>query len=137
MIRRDVVLDTDSGTIVVGPNGLTSALISLDLIARNLRVEGPVNNTFSSSTAGLRVLAGNSRVQLNTGISPTDNANEWLTRFGSDAPATAQSFAVDITAAGSLTSGRVQLIVTDRGPGVRSAGALNASLGDFTLSSAT
>ncbi|WP_186059804.1 filamentous hemagglutinin N-terminal domain-containing protein [Burkholderia gladioli] len=135
VIRRDVVLDTDSGTIVVGPNGLTSALISLDLIARNLRVEGPVNNTFSSSTAGLRVLAGNSRVQLNTGISPTDNANEWLTRFGSDAPATAQSFAVDITAAGSLTSGRVQLIVTDRGPGVRSAGALNASLGDFTLSS--
>ncbi|XHO65920.1 16S rRNA endonuclease CdiA [Burkholderia gladioli] len=43
VIRRDVVLDTDSGTIVVGPNGLSSALISLDLIARNLRVEGPVN----------------------------------------------------------------------------------------------
>ncbi|GAB7539996.1 hypothetical protein BGC_62210 [Burkholderia sp. 3C] len=135
VIRRDVVLDTDSGTIVVGPNGLTSALISLDLIAKNLLIAGPVDNTFTSSTAGVRVLAGNSRVQLNTGISPTDNANEWLTSFTPAATATGKSFAIDITAAGSLTSGRVQLIVNDRGPGVRSAGPLNASLGDFTLSS--
>ncbi|WLE62238.1 filamentous hemagglutinin N-terminal domain-containing protein [Burkholderia plantarii] len=135
VIRRDVVLDTDAGTIVVGPNGLTSALISLDLIAKNLLIEGPVNNTFSSSTAGLRLLAGTSRVQLDTSISPTDNANDWLTRFTPSTLDTAKSFAIDITAAGSLTSGRVQLIVNDRGPGVRSAGPLNASLGDFTLSS--
>ncbi|MGS1048109.1 filamentous hemagglutinin N-terminal domain-containing protein [Burkholderia glumae] len=135
VIRRDVVLDTHTGTIVVGPNGLTSALISLDLIAKNLLIEGPVNNTFSSSTAGLRLLAGTSRVQLDTSISPTDNANDWLTRFTPSSTDTATSFAIDITAAGSLTSGRVQLIVNDRGPGVRSAGPLNASLGDFTLSS--
>lgn len=135
VIRRDVVLDTSTGTIVVGPNGLTSALISLDLIARNLLIEGPVNNTFSSSTAGLRLLAGTSHVQLDTGISPTDNANDWLTRFTQPTADTAKSFAIDITAAGSLTSGRVQLIVNDRGPGVRSAGPLNATLGDFTLSS--
>lgn len=135
VIRRDVVLDTDSGTIVVGPNGLSSALISLDLIARNLLVEGPVDNTFTSSTASLRLLAGRSQVRLNTGVSPTDNANEWLTRYAPGGIETAQRFAIDITAAGSLTSGRMQLIVTDRGPGVRSAGPLNASLGDFTLAS--
>jgi filamentous hemagglutinin family protein len=135
VIRRDVMLDTDSGTIVVGPNGLSSALISLDLIAKNLRIEGPVDNTFTSSTAGLRLIAGRSRVRLNTGVSPTDNANEWLTRFAPDSVETAERFAIDITAAGSLTSGRMQLIVTDRGPGVRSAGPLNASLGDFTLAS--
>ncbi|OJB47269.1 filamentous hemagglutinin N-terminal domain-containing protein [Burkholderia ubonensis] len=135
VIQRNVVLDTATGTIVVGPGGLASALIGLDLIAKTIRIDGPVNNTFTSPTAGVRLLAGSSRVELNTGLSPSDNANDWLTRSATMNPDTASSYAIDITAAGSLTSGRVQLIVTDRGPGVRSAGPLNASLGDFLLTS--
>ncbi|KVP44140.1 filamentous hemagglutinin N-terminal domain-containing protein [Burkholderia ubonensis] len=135
VIQRNVVLDTATGTIVVGPGGLASALIGLDLIAKTIRIDGPVNNTFTSPTAGVRLLAGSSRVELNTGLSPSDNANDWLTRSATMNPDTASSYAIDITAAGSLTSGRVQLIVTDRGPGVRSAGLLNASLGDFLLTS--
>ncbi|KWB85036.1 filamentous hemagglutinin N-terminal domain-containing protein [Burkholderia ubonensis] len=135
VIQRNVVLDTATGTIVVGPGGLASALIGLDLIAKTIRIDGPVNNTFTSPTAGVRLLAGRSRVELNTGLSPSDNANDWLTRSATMNPDTASSYAIDITAAGSLTSGRVQLIVTDRGPGVRSAGPLNASLGDFLLTS--
>ncbi|KVN43997.1 filamentous hemagglutinin N-terminal domain-containing protein [Burkholderia ubonensis] len=135
VIQRNVVLDTATGAIVVGPGGLASALIGLDLIAKTIRIDGPVNNTFTSPTAGVRLLAGSSRVELNTGLSPSDNANDWLTRSATMNPDTASSYAIDITAAGSLTSGRVQLIVTDRGPGVRSAGPLNASLGDFLLTS--
>ncbi|KWE58620.1 filamentous hemagglutinin [Burkholderia ubonensis] len=135
VIQRNVVLDTATGAIVVGPGGLASALIGLDLIAKTIRIDGPVNNTFTSPTAGVRLLAGSSRVELNTGLSPSDNANDWLTRSATMNPDTASSYAIDITAAGSLTSGRVELIVTDRGPGVRSAGPLNASLGDFLLTS--
>ncbi|KWN63664.1 filamentous hemagglutinin [Burkholderia ubonensis] len=135
VIQRNVVLDTATGTIVVGPGGLASALIGLDLIAKTIRIDGPVNNTFTSPTAGVRLLAGRSRVMLDTGLSPTDDKHEWLTRSATMNPDTASSYAIDITAAGSLTSGRVQLIVTDRGPGVRSAGPLNASLGDFLLTS--
>ncbi|MBU9333646.1 filamentous hemagglutinin N-terminal domain-containing protein [Burkholderia multivorans] len=135
VIQRNVVLDTSTGTIVVGPGGLAGALIGLDLIAKNIVVDGPIDNTFSSATAGVRLLAGRSRVELNTGLSPSDNANDWLSRSATTDPDIASSYAIDITAAGSLTSGRVQLIVTDRGPGVRSAGAMSASLGDFTLTS--
>jgi filamentous hemagglutinin family protein len=135
VIQRNVVLDTSTGTIVVGPGGLAGALIGLDLIAKNIVVDGPIDNTFSSATAGVRLLAGRSRVELNTGLSPNDNANDWLARTATTDAETASSYAIDITAAGSVTSGRVQLIVTDRGPGVRSAGAMNASLGDFTLTS--
>ncbi|MGZ2748593.1 filamentous hemagglutinin N-terminal domain-containing protein [Burkholderia stagnalis] len=135
ILQRNVVLDTATGTIVVGPGGLESALIGLDLIAKNIRIEGSLSNTFTSSTAGVRLLAGRSHVELNTGVSPNDNANDWLMRSATMNPDTASSYAIDITAAGSLTSGRVQLIVTDRGPGVRSAGPLNASFGDFTLTS--
>ncbi|WP_156432146.1 filamentous hemagglutinin N-terminal domain-containing protein [Burkholderia latens] len=135
VIQRNIVLDTSTGTIVVGPGGLAGALIGLDLIAKNIVVDGAIDNTFSSATAGVRLLAGRSRVELNTGLSPNDNANDWLSRTATNDPDTASTYAIDITAAGSVTSGRVQLIVTDRGPGVRSAGAMNASLGDFTLTS--
>lgn len=133
--ERDIVLDTSTGTIVVGPQGLASALIGLDLIAKNVQINGPLTNGFTSQTAYVRAVAGNSNVTLNTAVSPNDNSNDWLTLSPSTSAATASSFAIDITAAGSLTSGRVQLIVTDKGPGVRSAGPMNASLGDFTLSS--
>ncbi|MFM0592167.1 filamentous hemagglutinin family protein [Paraburkholderia bryophila] len=133
--ERDIVLDTSTGTIVVGPQGLASALIGLDLIAKNVQINGPLANTFDNGNAYTRVVAGTSNVTLNTAVSPNDNGNDWLTLSPSTPPATARSFAIDITAAGSLSSGRVQLIVTDQGPGVRSAGQMNASLGDFTLAS--
>nr|WP_240702242.1 filamentous hemagglutinin N-terminal domain-containing protein [Trinickia terrae] len=133
--QRNVVLDTSTGTIVVGPQGLSGALVGIDLIAKTILVNGPVTNTFTSSTAYVRAVAGTETATLDTGLSPTDNANDWLTVQAPSTLATASSFAVDITAAGSLTSGKVQLIVTDRGPGVRSAGPLNATLGDFTLTS--
>lgn len=133
--ERDIVLDTSTGTIVVGPQGLASALIGLDLIAKNVQINGPLTNGFTSQTAYVRAVAGNRNVTLNTAASPNDNSIDWLTLGPSTSAATANSFAIDITAAGSLTSGRVQLSVTDKGPGVRSAGPMNASLGDFTLSS--
>nr|WP_229517844.1 filamentous hemagglutinin N-terminal domain-containing protein [Paraburkholderia terrae] len=135
VLQRNVVLDTKTGTIIVGPQGLSSALVALDLIAKNILVNGPLTNTFTSPTATVRLLGGTSNVTLNTGVSPNDNANDWLSVNASATHDTASFFAVDITAAGSLTSGRVQLIVTDKGPGVRSAGPMNATLGDFTLAS--
>src|SRR5438309_2174950 len=58
--ERDIVLDTSTGTIVVGPQGLTGALIGLDLIAKNLLINGPLTNTFTSQTAAIRAVAGHS-----------------------------------------------------------------------------
>jgi filamentous hemagglutinin family protein len=133
--ERDIVLDTSTGTIIVGPQGLSSALIGLDLIAKNVQINGPLTNGFTSQTAYVRAVAGSSNITLNTAVSPNDNSNDWFTLNPSSSAAIAHSFAIDITAAGSLSSGRVQLIVTDKGPGVRSAGPMNATLGDFTLSS--
>ena len=123
------------GAIVIGPQGLSSALVDLDLIAKTIQINGPLTNTFTSATAITRAVAGTSQVTLDTGLSPSDNANDWLSLQTGQTPSPANSFALDITAAGSVTSGRVEIIVTDKGPGVRSAGPLAASLGDFTLAS--
>jgi len=135
IFQRNVVLNTTGGAIVIGPQGLSSALVDLDLIAKNIQINGALTNTFTSPTAITRTIAGTSSVTLNTGLSPSDNSNDWLTLQAGQTLSTANSFALDITAAGSVTSGRVEIIVTDKGPGVRSAGPLDASLGDFTLTS--
>ncbi|WP_156966263.1 two-partner secretion domain-containing protein [Paraburkholderia bannensis] len=135
LVQRNIALSTSDGTIVIGPGGLSGALVDLDLIARNVQIQGPLSNAFSSSTALTRVIAGTSNATLNTGLSASDNANDWLSLTAGGTSAEAKRFALDITAAGSISSGRIQLIVTDKGPGVRSAGPLNASLGNFSLSS--
>lgn len=73
LIQRNVVLGTTGGTIVIGPGGLSAALVDLDLIAKNVQIEGSLSNTFSSGTALTRILAGASSVTLNTGFSASDN----------------------------------------------------------------
>ncbi|WP_404935710.1 filamentous hemagglutinin N-terminal domain-containing protein [Paraburkholderia fungorum] len=134
VIQRNVVLTTNRGAITIGPGGLSGTLVNLDLIAKQLSVNGPVKNDFTTSTGGVRAIIGDSTNTYDTSLSPSDNNHDWLVNTTS--PGTANSaLAVDITALGGLTGGRVQLIVTDKGAGVRNLGAIYASAGDVVVSS--
>lgn len=131
--QRNVVLTTTGGTITIGAGGLSGTLVNLDLIARQLAVNGPVTNSYTSSTGGIRAIAGSSTTTWDTGYSPSDNGHDWLTSTTS--PGAARSgYAVDITALGGLSAGRVQLIVTDQGAGVRNLGQIYATAGDVVVS---
>lgn len=131
--QRNVVLTTRAGGITIGPGGLSGTLVNLDLIAKHLSVNGPVTNDFTTSAGGVRAIVGDSTNTYDTSFSPTDNGHDWL--VSSTSPGTVNpALAVDITAAGGLTGGRVQLIVTDKGAGVRNLGAIYASAGDVTVS---
>lgn len=132
VIQRNVILTTNGGTITIGAGGLSGTLVNLDLIAKQLAVNGPVTNSYTSTSGGIRAIVGDSTTTWDTGYSPTDNSHDWL--IGNTSPgATGSGFAVDITALGGLTAGRVQLIVTDQGAGVRSAGNLYATAGDAVV----
>ncbi|WP_244438784.1 two-partner secretion domain-containing protein [Paraburkholderia dilworthii] len=132
--QRNVVLTTNRGAITIGPGGLSGTLVNLDLIAKQLSVNGPVKNEFTTSTGGVRAIVGDSTNTYDTSLSPSDNNHDWL--VSTTSPGTTNSaLAVDITALGGLTGGRVQLIVTDKGAGVRSLGAIYASAGDVIVSS--
>jgi filamentous hemagglutinin family protein len=132
-IQRNIVLTTNGGTITIGPGGLSGTLVNLDLVAKHLAVNGQIVNAYSDSTAGVRATIGDSTTNWSTAFSPEDNGHDWLTKTTS--PGTASNaFAVDITAAGGLTGGHVQLIVTDQGAGVRNLGELYASAGDVVVS---
>ncbi|MCA8022755.1 two-partner secretion domain-containing protein [Burkholderia metallica] len=132
VVQRNVVLTTNRGGIAIGPGGLSCTLVNLDLIAKQLSINGPVTNDFTSSTSGIRAIVGDSTATYDTSFSPSDNGHDWL--IGTASPGTkSNAVAVDITAAGGLTAGRVQLIVTDQGAGVRSLGKLYANAGDVVV----
>ncbi|KWH15312.1 filamentous hemagglutinin [Burkholderia territorii] len=132
VVQRNVVLTTNRGAITIGPGGLSGTLVNLDLIAKQLSINGPVTNDFTSSTSGIRAIAGDSTATYDTSFSPSDNGHDWL--IGTTSPGTkSNAVAVDITAAGGLTAGRVQLIVTDQGAGVHSLGKIYANAGDVVV----
>ncbi|QTB53502.1 filamentous hemagglutinin N-terminal domain-containing protein [Burkholderia pseudomallei] len=132
VIQRNVVLTTDRGVITIGPGGLSGTLVNLDLVAKQLSINGPVTNDFTNSTSGIRAIAGDSTSTYDTSFSPSDNGHDWL--IGTSSPGTkSNAVAVDITAAGGLTAGRVQLIVTDQGAGVHSLGKVYANAGDVVV----
>ncbi len=133
-LQRNVVLNTNSGAINIGPGGLAGTMLNLELIAKQVRVAGAVQNNYTDPTSRVRIVAGDSRAEVDTGVSPTDNLNPWIS-YSSTGTGTPLGLAIDIASGGSLTGGRIELLVTDQGAGVRNAGAAMATAGDFVISS--
>lgn len=131
-LQRNVVLTTGQGAIDIGPAGLTGTLLNLELIAKQIRVDGAVSNLYGDPNAKVRLVAGNSRAEIDASVSPTDNLTPWVS-YKAQPNASGQGIAIDITAAGSLASGRIELLVTDQGAGVRNAGSAMATAGDFVV----
>jgi len=131
--QRSVILTTTGGTITVGAGGFSGTLINLDLIAKQLAIDGPVSNSYTSTTGGIRAIVGASSATYTSVYSPTDNGHDWLSSSSSPG-VSSNSLAVDISALGSLTAGTITLIVNDKGAGVRNLGTLYATAGDVSLS---
>jgi filamentous hemagglutinin len=112
------------GDIFITGTGLNAtAQQILDLVSRSVRIDGQVNTAAGGSLG------------ITTGL------NQWnyLTRSiigsttGEDA---APALALDSTALGGMYSGRIRLIATEAGVGVRMLGTAAASVDDFQLTSA-
>ncbi len=78
-LQRNVVLNTGAGAINIGPGGLAGAMLNLELIAKQVRVAGAVQNSFTDANSKVRIVAGDSRAEIDTSVSPTDNLNPWVT----------------------------------------------------------
>lgn len=127
-----VTINTSQGVVVVGPGGMAGTLIGLELIAKTAQVNGPIENRYSSPTAGVRSIGGASQTVIDSGLSPSDNNNDWLV-VAKQTLTNPNAIAVDVSSAGSITSGHVQMIVTEQGAGVRHEGTTFANAGDFMI----
>lgn len=126
------VLTTTDGLLVIGAGGLSGAMSHLELISKQLRIEGQVTNGNTSAAADIRTTTGASSVEFDAGVFPTNPAAPWAAASSGGATSTGMVL-VDISRPGGLSASRVQIAVTDAGAGVRSAGTLLASAQDFTL----
>jgi len=131
-VQRNIVLDTSQGQITIGADGLSGAMLDLELIAKQITVNGPVLNTVSNSAARITTVAGASHSEVDGSVSPTDLISTWVghTATGASNPG---ATTLDITPLGSLTAGRIELVITEQGAGVKNAGAIYANVGDFTI----
>lgn len=120
-------------TISIGPDGLAADLIRLELLARRIEVGGPLANAYSSPTALVRLVAGEANVYFDTAASPTDNLTPWAYYSAGKTPG--HGFVIDLGTQARLSSGRIELLVTDAGAGVRNAGLIQASAGDLVIDS--
>lgn len=132
-LQRNLVINTSQGRIDVGPEGLSGTLLNLELIAKQLRIGGKVENHFTDSNSRIRAMVGDSHAEIDASVSPSDNLTPWIA-YSKSGNASSKDIALDITAAGSLMAGRIELMVTDQGAGVRHAGAAYATAGDFVVS---
>ncbi|MDQ7970202.1 MAG: hemagglutinin repeat-containing protein, partial [Oxalicibacterium faecigallinarum] len=112
------------GDILINGGGLNaSAQQILDLVARSVKVDGQIN---TSANGSLGIVTG---------------TNKWS--YGSrevtgstTAAADTPLYALDSTALGGVYAGRIRIIATEAGLGVRMLGDAAASADDFTVTSA-
>ncbi len=129
--QQNIVLTTSQGQITIQGAGLTGLFTHLDLIAKQIRVDGSVTNQHPSANAEIALISGSSITEFDSSIFPTNTTSPWM--FPAANGGAGATALIDITALGQLTSGRIEVAVTDQGAGVRFAGSMVATLGDFSL----
>lgn len=114
----------DRGDILIQGAGLNATGQQvLDLVARSIRIDGRLS---ASPTGSLRLVAGTNQWSYDT--------REVTGSVAGSGPA--PTYAIDSTALGGMYGGRIRLIATEAGVGVRMLGEAAASADDFSLTSA-
>lgn len=129
--QDNVVLKTASGIIDVGAGGLSGAMSALQLLAGNILIDGPVENSSSQLRSSIELVAGGSSVEYDSAILPQTSLETWgrvTDETGRDS-----DLAVEITSRGTLKANTVRIRATNSGAGVSHAGKGLAAFGDFTI----
>ncbi|OIQ83424.1 hemolysin precursor [mine drainage metagenome] len=110
-------LQTEGGVLQVGRRGMLAEQVDrLELVARRMRVEGAVHAH-----------------ELHANVGHLRQAVDGALRQVFDLPGAAPKFALDVAELGAMQADRIELRVTERGAGVRSAGTLHATVGALEL----
>ena len=111
-------LRVSGGALEIGPNGadLSRAAV-FELLSRRITVHGPV-----ATPGALKLIAGRNDYAYPSGlVTPLAPV--------ADAP----RVAIDAALLGGMTAGRIQIIATERGAGVHSAGPMAANAGELRI----
>lgn len=136
VIQEDIVVTTSKGKITIGAGGLSGSdkMHNLDLIAKELEVNGSVVVESSSPLAKIDINQGQGSVRFNSDVKVNAPGSTWRTDLTTGGIAQDQ-LTVDITRAGSLLANSINIVINDQGAGFRHAGEIVASIDQFNLTS--
>ena len=111
-----------NGDVTLGRNGANFAsgdgsVDLFDVVSRTIQIDGTIYGH------DLRLTAGQSKFDYATGVATALDPN-----------AGGPEFAIDGSALGAMQAGRIKMVVTDKGAGVRMRGDMAANTGELTLS---
>ncbi|WP_170985955.1 hemagglutinin repeat-containing protein [Rhizobium sp. AU243] len=112
----------NGGNVTFGPNGANFAMgdgrVDLfDIVSRTIQIDGTIYGE------DLRLTAGQSKFDYATGeATPLD------------ATSGTPEYAIDGSALGAMQAGRIKMVVTEKGAGVRMRGDMAANTGELSLS---
>lgn len=132
IFQQNVVATVTGGTITVQGGGLSGQMDAVDLIAHELRIDGPITNQSVNEGASLRLAAGQSTTQFSSAVLPGNTGLNWATTSGPGAVADG-TVLIEITRQGALRANRIGIEVNDRGAAVRMAGSGHAGSRGFSL----
>ncbi|MFB4374711.1 hemagglutinin repeat-containing protein [Agrobacterium sp. CR_3] len=112
----------NAGDVTFGPGGGNFALgdgaVSLfDVVSRTIQIDGTIYGE------DLRLTAGRSKFDYTTGEATA-----------LDATSGTPEYAIDGSALGAMQAGRIKMVVTEKGAGVRMRGDMAANAGELSLS---
>jgi len=107
------------GTVSIWGNGLDASRTNYtDIIARTVEVN-----------AGLWA----NDLKITTGANEVNASNSQATVIAASGPAPAASYALDVSALGGMYAGKITLVGTEAGLGVRNAGSIGTTAGSITI----
>lgn len=134
IFQDNVVARVSGGRITVEGGGLSGQMDAIDLIAHELRINGPVSNSNPDADAALRLSAGNSKTEFESTVIPGNTALSWGTITGTGEVSDG-GLMVEILRPGALRANRIGIEINATGAGARIAGDGFASARQFSLRS--
>ncbi|NRA87013.1 MAG: filamentous hemagglutinin N-terminal domain-containing protein [Rhizobiales bacterium] len=125
-----------TGDIIVEGDGVFGKIVSLQLLANKIKIDGAVNNSKDASLTpnlpDIKIIAGKNKFEFDSSSLPIDAANKWISKTTKNLSDN-DAILVDVTPRGGLTAGRVSIEVTHKGAGVSFAGKGMANIGNFDI----
>lgn len=130
IFQSNVTSSVTQGRIRVAGGGLSGQMDEVALIARQLQLDGPLRNDSTADGATIRLIAGQSETEFDSAVLPGNTGLAWGRTTGGD---DGSGVIVELGDTGLIQGGRIEILVTDRGAGVRLAGEGRATARDFSV----
>ncbi|MFN5538858.1 MAG: filamentous hemagglutinin N-terminal domain-containing protein [Candidatus Melainabacteria bacterium] len=136
-VLNRIGINTNTGTIEVGPLGLSGVMDTLNLVSKELKIGGLIRNQNTRVSSGVQAIIGNSTLTTSPDVLPGSLSQpyfETIPANGSGSTVTPpDQIVVDLDKLGGITSSKISIIVTDQGAGVRMDESKINARSDFEL----